>query len=217
MDEIHNPDVVDTLTPASMDRAENLLQKGRAAEEAGDQETLAAITSEITRDPSFGSAVRDRMETGDLQPSDPDDVRQKKEEDTGAELLEAQQRLSKVVDEVKSLYAELIRAAIAGRSVAVTYDSLGEQSEQELRGVVSRVDSLLNAGSSQDIADAMRALNVDTVIESTTARIRSLVGYFGGSMPDQLRSQAMILDKIKGTSESLKAANANLQKLQATT
>ena len=209
-----------TLTPKSLKRGEDLLKQGRVAEELGDEQTLKEVKEKILGDHSFGEAVREGMDKQD--PKQPDtnqpevaDEGQRQEDSKEDEKSESQNRLSKVVDEIKDLYKELVRSAVESQNPGGTYNSIGENGEKDLRAIVEKVTQLLDTGASEDVEEAMKTLNVDIYADAITVRIRRLViGYFSGVMPDALRSQAMILDRIKVANESLKTANSDWQKLK---
>lgn len=187
----------DYLAPETLVHGADLLQQGKDALRSGDGATLQAVEAAIITDPSLGPAVQERMAQENKQ-----------------DKLEAQQRTSVVVNEIKDLYKELVRAAIANRNPGGTHDSIGEKNEQNLKAIVDQVTQLLETGAPEDLEKAIQTLNADAFIADITVRISHLVRYFQGEMPDALRPQARILDRIRSANEGLKTANSDWQKLK---
>ncbi|MFZ5376400.1 MAG: hypothetical protein ACOZAN_01885 [Patescibacteria group bacterium] len=211
MNEGDEQKTADTLTPVSLARGEMMLQEARAAQETGNQQAVTTVKEKILSDPSFGDAVTKKMAEMAAQGSD-QAIADQSQEMVQDEEAEAQRRLTQIVGEVKDLYVKLIQVAIANRNPGGTHDSIGEKGETNLKAIVAKVDELLNTGTAENVEEAVQALNVDGYAQAITGRIKNLVGYFGGQMPNELRIQATILDQIKAANERLKTANADWQK-----
>ena len=190
------------LAPASVQRGQEFLEEAQAAIAAGDDGKVEEIREAVMSDPSLGPAVKEQMKSS---PAD--------REENNSELKDAQFRLVQIAGEIKDLYIQLIRKAVSTRESnrGGTHDSIGDR-DADLKRIVGATTVLLESEKAEDLDAVVGVLNVDDNVDFITRRIKGLVGYFGGSMPEQLRPQARILDEIRAVNESLKTANADWQK-----
>lgn len=170
----------EVLSEEAQAKAENILAEANEAKRNGDQEKVAELTKQIEDDLELSQAIEEHQ--SDSTEQDLSQIRQAQ-----AELSEKMQRL-----------LGLSNDALSSRAVT---ESLFRD-EDERQRVIQRIKGLESAvsdGDSQSVEQAISEFsnwyqNAQGVIRQ---RMRAMMGYFGGSLPDRLAAQARLFDQME--------------------